>query len=292
MKRTILFALTLTFVGLFVVAAAAFAQGPGPTATPDPHHPTTMPGATATPTAQCGISGPGMLNGQGMMGAPNGSAGGMMSADMMQMMQMMNAMGSMAGSQSMMGGGGVMGGGMMGPDAMNRLPGAKPLTLDEAATRIQQYVTALNNADLKVADLEEYTWNFYGMVKETSTGKGAFQLIVDKYSGAVIPEMGPNMMWNAKYSPMAVMMGNVGMTITGDNMTLSADQAKEKAQTFLKAFLPTTTLVVPPDMFYGYYNFDVLRDGKPFGMLSVNGNTGAVWYHTWHGEYLGMKEIK
>jgi len=25
-------------------------------------------------------------------------------------------------------------------------------------------------------------------------------------------------------------------------------------------------------------------------MLSVNGYTGAVWYHTWHGSFLGMKE--
>ncbi len=286
MKRTILATLTLTFVALAVFATAAFAQGPGPTATPDPHHPTTVPGATTTPTAQGGTSGMGMNNGQGTM------SGGMMSGNMMQMMQMMNAMGDMAGSQSMMGGNGMFGGGMMGPDALNRSPSTKPLTLDDAATHIQEYLNTLNNADLKLADLEEYTWNFYGVVKETSTGKGAFQLIVDKYNGAVVPEMGPNLMWNTKYSPMTTMMGTMGVTTAGDKTTLSAEQATEKAQTFLKAFLSNTTLATTPDTFYGYYNYDVLRDSKPYGMLSVNSNTGAVWYHVWHGEYLGAKEIK
>lgn len=290
MKRTILIALTLTLtlVALNVFAAVAFAQGPGPTATPDPHHPTTVPGAAVTPTGQSGMSGAGMTpNNGGMMGT-----GGMMSGDMMQMMQMMNAMGNMAGSQGMMGGNGMMGGGMMAPDTLNRLPTAKPLTLDNAAARIQQYLTALNNPDLKLVEIEEYTWNFYGMVKEDSTGKGAFQLIVDKYSGTVLPEMGPNMMWNTKFSPMTAMMGNMGVTTSSEEMKLTPAQAKEKAQTLLQALLPTTTLADTADTFYGYYNFDVLRDGKPYGMLSVNGSSGAVWYHIWHGEYLGAKEIK
>jgi hypothetical protein len=45
------------------------------------------------------------------------------------------------------------------------------------------------------------------------------------------------------------------------------------------------------DAFYGYYTIDVLRDGKTIGMLSVNGTTGAVWYHTWHGAFVAEKEF-
>lgn len=284
MKRTILFALTLSLVGLLALGAVAFAQGPTPTATPDPHHPTPGTEATITPGTQ--------NNSGGMMGDMMNSVpqnGTMMSGDMTQMMQMM---GTMMAGQGMMGGSGMMGGGMMSADEMNQLSNAKPLTLDGAQARIQQYLATLNNADLILSDLEEYTWNFYGMVKEKSTDKAAFQLIVDKYSGNVAPEMGPNIMWNSKYSPMTAMMGNMGMTITSDKVTLSVDQAKEKAQAFLKAFLPTTTLAAQADTFYGYYNFDVLRDSKAYGMLSVNANNGAVWYHTWHGEYLGAKEIE
>jgi hypothetical protein len=26
------------------------------------------------------------------------------------------------------------------------------------------------------------------------------------------------------------------------------------------------------------------------GMVSVNGYTGALWYHWWHGRFLGMIE--
>jgi hypothetical protein len=95
-----------------------------------------------------------------------------------------------------------MGGGMMGGYGYGYAPNAKAITLDQAVTNAQQYVAAYNNADLKLAEVEEYAWNFYGVVKEKSTGTNAFQILVDKYSGAVYPEMGPNMMWNTKYSPM------------------------------------------------------------------------------------------
>src|SRR5207249_74328 len=48
--------------------------------------------------------------------------------------------------------------------------------------------------------------NFYIRVKETSTGVNAFKILVRR-NGGISPEPGPNMMWNAKYSPMANMMG-------------------------------------------------------------------------------------
>jgi len=48
--------------------------------------------------------------------------------------------------------------------------------------------------------------NFYIRVKETSTGVNAFKILVSR-NGGISPEPGPNMMWNAKYSPMANMMG-------------------------------------------------------------------------------------
>jgi len=45
------------------------------------------------------------------------------------------------------------------------------------------------------------------------------------------------------------------------------------------------------DRFYGYYTLHVLNDRQIYGMLSVNGYTGQVWYHSWHGPFLGMKEF-
>jgi hypothetical protein len=44
------------------------------------------------------------------------------------------------------------------------------------------------------------------------------------------------------------------------------------------------------EAFPGYYTLHVLEDGEIVGMLSVNGYTGNVWYHHWHGELLEMQE--
>ena len=38
-------------------------------------------------------------------------------------------------------------------------------------------------------------------------GIHAFELLIDRHSGAVYPEPGPNMMWNTKYGHMGGMMG-------------------------------------------------------------------------------------
>ena len=43
------------------------------------------------------------------------------------------------------------------------------------------------------------------------------------------------------------------------------------------------------ERFYGYYTLHVLTNGQIYGMLSVNGYTGQVWYHSWRGQFLGMK---
>ena len=45
-----------------------------------------------------------------------------------------------------------------------------------------------------------------------------------------------------------------------------------------------------PDTLPGYFTFHVLKDGKITGMLSVNEQTGAVWYHWWHGRFVAMEE--
>jgi heat shock protein HslJ len=38
--------------------------------------------------------------------------------------------------------------------------------------------------------------------------------------------------------------------------------------------------------FYGYYTLDFSKDGKVSGMLSVNGYSGQVFLHTWHGSFI------
>jgi len=173
-----------------------------------------------------------------------------------------------------------------------------PLTIEQATQAAQQYVTALNNADLKVGEVEEYANNFYVKVYEESTGNGAFELLVDKYTGNVYPEMGPNRMWNTEYTTetgmRGIFNGLCGMVgfqrTTNTPMTITAQQATVNAQQYLETYLAGTT-VGDVTTFHGYYTIEVLSGGEPYGMLSVNGYTGQVWFHNWHGSFLQEQTV-
>ncbi len=110
----------------------------------------------------------------------------------------------------------------------------------------------------------------------------AFELLVNKYTGAVFPEMGPNMMWNTKY-------GHMNWN-TPAQTNISEGQALKNAQDYLDKALPGTK-TGSVDAFYGYYTIEVLKDGNIYGMLSVNSYTGAVWYHNWHGSFVKILEV-
>src|SRR3989304_3513085 len=116
--------------------------------------------------------------------------------------------GIMGGSGGMMGGSGGMMGGWFGQNTQNQ---GTPISLDQAVQDVQTYVDNTGNKDLAVDEVMEFQNNFYAVVKEKSTGTGAFELLVDKYTGTVYPEMGPNMMWNTKYG----MMSGAGGMISG-----------------------------------------------------------------------------
>jgi len=146
-----------------------------------------------------------------------------------------------------------------------------------------------------VHEVMEFERNYYAIVSEKDTGIGAMELLVDKATGVVGPEPGPNMMWNAKYGMMGQggMMGRRGMMagVATAEMTLSAAEAEEVAQRWLDANLPGRTSG-EADPFYGYYTLHFLKDGKIDGMLSVHGSTGDVWYHSWHGNFVQMIEAQ
>jgi hypothetical protein len=253
MKRTFIVAVILAAVGVAGLGGLALAQGPFG-----------------------GNSGSGGMIGGGMMGGYGLTPGQTITPTV----PFRNGWGR-----------GMMGRGMMGGWGYKNAPAASTLALDQAEANMQNYVASLGNADLKLSEVEEYSLNFYGRVQEKSTGTNAFQLIANRSNGAVYPEMDPNMMWNTKYSPMATMMGGFWFGSPSTKMTVGVEQARANAAEFLVQYLPNMTLESATDTFYGYYNFDVLQNGKTYGMLSVNGYTGAVWYHTWHGEFIAAKEL-
>ena len=211
-------------------------------------------------------------------------------------------------------------GGMMngrGPSMMggynNNNANLTPLTIDQTKAAAEKYLANLSNSDLEIAEIMVFDNNSYVVVKETSTGIGAFELLVDSTSQVVYPEHGPNMMWNLKYSGLnhqymmggngGMMGGNGGMMgrnngnmMSGwDNttpvdvsatMTVTPEQAIQYAQKYLDVNVSGTTAATDPIQFYGYYTIDFEKGGKVAGMLSVNGYSGQVFLHTWHGTFV------
>jgi hypothetical protein len=187
--------------------------------------------------------------------------------------------------------------------------GGARISFDEAVTLFQNYVTATGNMDLALKEVMEFENNFYAIVYERSTGVAAFELLVWKHTpswgmmgggmgmdgygtttGVVVPEPGPNMMWNTRYGMMREMMGSGWQTGTSSQMTVSEQDAKSIAENYLSQNLPGAH-VEGITRFYGYYTIDFENDGKIIGMLSVNGYSGQVWYHSWHGAFIQENEF-
>ena len=203
----------------------------------------------------------------------------------------------------MMGRGGPgFGGWGMGPGMMGRgcrlgaqgqaYPGSgTSITLDQAVEAANQYLSDYGNSDLALTEVMEFSENFYAEVEEKSTGIHAFEVLIDRYTGVVYPEPGPNMMWNTRYGHMGGMMGGWGRQQAGV-MSVTSEQARDITQQWLDKTLPGTSAAEEVDAFYGYYTIHVVKDSQVYGMLSVNGYTGDVWYHTWHGDFIDMKELE
>ncbi len=179
--------------------------------------------------------------------------------------------------------------------------GSQPITMDQAVQTFKNYLASGQDSNLALHEVEEYQYNFYASYSERDTGNFAFQMLIWKpgstgmsgtmgygmMTGVAMREPGPNMMWNTKYGMTNGMMGMMGgyRQGTSASMTVSPEQARTIAQQYLNSSLPGKT-AGDADTYYGYYNIDVMMNGSTFGMISINGYTSQVWYHTWHGIYV------
>jgi hypothetical protein len=197
--------------------------------------------------------------------------------------------------------------GMMGgwySQTQTQIP-STPITMDQAKSIAQQYLASTQDPNLAIKEIMEFQYNFYIIYYEKDTGRGAFEMLIWKQAvpygmgpgmrggnispGQITPEPGPNMMWNSKYSPMANGIFGYGNQASS-TMTVSEDQAQQLAQNYLNSNLKNAKTEMATQ-FYGYYTFDFTVDGKIAGMLSVNGHTGQVWYHSWHGVFIQEVEF-
>jgi len=160
----------------------------------------------------------------------------------------------------------------------------------DRATKVARGVAASHpGGGLAVDEVIEFSNGYYASIREKSTGTGAFEILIDRATGRVTREPGPDMMWNTSYGMMTG--GMMGGTYAGTGSTsVSSAQARDIAQRWLDANDPGTTANTP-DPFYGYYTVDFQKHGRLAGRLSVNGSTGAVWYHSWHGEFVQVKDL-
>jgi hypothetical protein len=196
---------------------------------------------------------------------------------------------------------------MMGGYGYGGLASVQQISLAEARTAVDSYLDVLGNEDLTIGEIMIFDNGGYAIVKEQSTGIGAFELLIDPVGLSVFPEYGPNMMWNLKYGMMSGsggfgMMGGGGTMMHGwygssiqvpevsAEMPVGGEEAALTAQKYLDTYLPGVTVSDEITPFYGYYTLDVARDGKIAGMLSVNGYTKQVFLHTWHGNFVEMSE--
>jgi hypothetical protein len=178
-------------------------------------------------------------------------------------------------------------GGMMGSAFSG---GTGDIGLDRAVKIAQGVAASYPSGSLAADEVIAFSRNYYASIREKATGIGAFEILIDRATGSVTREPGPDMMWNAKYSMMGGgMMGGFG--VGGSRpMTVSTQQAQGVAQRWLDTN-ETGTSAKAPDSFYGFYTVDFQRAGRLVGMLSVNGYSGQVWFHSWHGSFIQVRDL-
>ena len=178
--------------------------------------------------------------------------------------------------------------GMMGGfNSGNQNIDVQNISFDQVKSAVEKYLNDKGLRNVKIKEIMEFSNNFYIETVEEDAGFGVLELLLDKTNGAIFPEYGPNMMWNQKYGMHSGFSGNQNE----NNMTIDEEKAIEIANSYLAKISQNEFAGDEGQKFYGYYTIDTVNsDGAVVGMLSVNGFSGQVWYHSWHGTFIGMEE--
>jgi hypothetical protein len=151
-----------------------------------------------------------------------------------------------------------------------------PITTEQEARAAIQGFINLANSSLKISALWEYETVYKAELSDTNDAM-AFDLVADKFTGAVSPEMGMSMMLNASYGKSLYKTSSFGK-----KLVLTPQQATTIAQQFVAKNALGYTLE-SPDIYPGYYKFHT-KVGTEFGMdIMVNGYNGGIWMDTFLG---------
>jgi hypothetical protein len=158
------------------------------------------------------------------------------------------------------------------------LPGTGPVrNMPEAVAAAQRFA---GTRGLHVGEAMQFSNGYYAELLDPS-GHGATEVLVDPQSGDVRVEQGPAMMWNTRYGMMPATQPTP--------VRISAEQAEQLAEQWLGQHQPGLH-ADDATAFPGYYTLHTRHDDRIVGMLSVNAQNGAVWYHTWHGQFIALHE--
>ena len=216
----------------------------------------------------------------------------------------------------MMGSSGMMGG--YAPTGTQASRGS----LGDVRDWVERWLDSRGFEGFRVGEVMAFTNNDYVLVLDTN-GKPAFELLTGP-GQAWLMEAPASMMCNTRYGMMrgwtggsagSGMMGPMmGGMMSGDwgdwgdwiggcggsggygagrgsGKAVSAAEAISIAERYLTQARSGEQAEPAAQAFPGYFTLDTTRGGKVVGMLSVNASTGAVWYHGWHGRFLGEAEF-
>jgi hypothetical protein len=151
-----------------------------------------------------------------------------------------------------------------------------PIVTPQAAiTAVNNFLVATNSS-FQIAEVWEYQAVYKAELIDTN-GQKAFDVLVDKLTGVVMPEMGFSMIMNASWGRQLQKTPKFGK-----KLVLSPDAATSVARDFVSTNAAIINYnLATPEVYPGYYKFhttDVL--GKPGMDIMVNGYNGGIWMNT------------
>lgn len=167
------------------------------------------------------------------------------------------------------------------------------LTMDEAEDRVRQYLRNLNDPNLEVKEIIEFTNKFYVIFSEKDTGINAFVGMIDTYTGRMYAGHHPDRWWNTKYLGPSYKLAR-GATTPLDwpsgPMTITEEQVWNVAQSSIDENMPGREAGVV-ETFYGYYTIPILWEEEVVGLVTINGYTGGICYEACHGLLIDRVEF-
>ena len=148
-------------------------------------------------------------------------------------------------------------------------------TADEAVAAVEAFIAAANST-LQVSEVWEYQ-TVYKIELADAAGVKAFDVVADKLTGSVLPEMGFSMMMNASWGRQ------LQATPRFAKRTVVTPEAATAA---VEAFLAKNVGIIDytiaaQENYPGFYKFHTTdAAGNPGMDIMVNGYSGAIWMNT------------